>query len=156
SDDDTIRTPPPKHQDQEEREDEDVVETDAEPVEGEILDTVGETVDVHEAKPRKSSAPVDKSASIARHDPFAAYMRDVQKYPLLTPEEEHALAVAYATTGDVNAAARMVTANLRLVVKIAYEYRRAYRNLLDLVQEGNIGLMQAVRKYDPYKGVKLS
>jgi RNA polymerase sigma-32 factor len=50
----------------------------------------------------------------------------------------------------------MVTANLRLVVKIAYEYRRAYRNLMDLIQEGNIGLMQAVKRYDPYRGVKLS
>ena len=53
-------------------------------------------------------------------------------------------------------AARLVTANLRLVVKIAYEYRRAYRNIMDLVQEGNIGLMQAVKRYDPYRGVKLS
>jgi RNA polymerase sigma-32 factor len=50
----------------------------------------------------------------------------------------------------------MVEANLRLVVKIAYEYRRAHKNLLDLVQEGNIGLIQAVRKFDPYRGVKLS
>jgi RNA polymerase sigma-32 factor len=49
-----------------------------------------------------------------------------------------------------------VTANLRLVVKLAYEYRRAYKNIMDLVQEGNIGLMQAVKRYDPYRGVKLS
>src|SRR5690606_808510 len=54
------------------------------------------------------------------------------------------------------AAARLVTANLRLVVKLAYEYRRAYRNMMDLIQEGNMGLMQAVKKYDPYRGVKLS
>jgi RNA polymerase sigma-32 factor len=53
-------------------------------------------------------------------------------------------------------AARLVTANLRLVVKIAYEYRRAYKNIMDLIQEGNIGLMQAVKRYDPYRGVKLS
>jgi RNA polymerase sigma-32 factor len=50
----------------------------------------------------------------------------------------------------------LVTANLRLVVKLAYEYRRAYRNMMDLIQEGNMGLMQAVKKYDPYRGVKLS
>ena len=49
-----------------------------------------------------------------------------------------------------------MTANLRLVVKIAYEYRRAYKNIMDLIQEGNIGLMQAVKRYDPYRGVKLS
>jgi RNA polymerase sigma-32 factor len=83
-------------------------------------------------------------------------MRDVQRYKLLAPEEEHDLAVRYVESGDVEAARRLVTSNLRLVVKIAYDYRRAYKNLLDLIQEGNIGLMQAVKKYDPYKGVKLS
>jgi RNA polymerase sigma-32 factor len=56
----------------------------------------------------------------------------------------------------VATAARLVTANLRLVVKLAYEYRRAYKNIMDLIQEGNIGLMQAVKRYDPYRGVKLS
>src|SRR5204862_7926224 len=71
-------------------------------------------------------------------------------------DEEHALAVKYVGTGDVAAAARLVTANLRLGVKIAYEYRRAYKNIMDLIQEGNIGLMQAVKRYDPYRGVKLS
>ena len=111
--------------------------------------------DVKLPVPRRKSAGAGTTA-LSTQDPLAAYMRDVQRYPLLTPEEEHTLAVTYAQTGDVKAAARLVTANLRLVVKIAYDYRRAYRNLLDLVQEGNIGLMQAVKKYDPYKGVKLS
>lgn len=96
------------------------------------------------------------SDSLARFDPMQAYMREVQQHPLLTPDEEKALAVRYAETGDLEAAARLVTANLRLVVKLAYEYRRAYRNMMDLVQEGNMGLMQAVKKYDPYRGVKLS
>ena len=63
---------------------------------------------------------------------------------------------AYRETGDVDAAYRLVASNLRLVVKIAHEYRRTAFQLLDLVQEGNIGLMQAVKKYDPWKGVKLS
>jgi RNA polymerase sigma-32 factor len=94
--------------------------------------------------------------ALARLDALQAYMREVQRHPLLTPDEEHSLAVRYAETGDVTAAARLVTANLRLVVKIAYEYRRAYKNMMDLIQEGNIGLMQAVKKYDPYRGVKLS
>jgi RNA polymerase sigma-32 factor len=105
------------------------------------------------------SAPVSgpvSSRAITRADPLAAYMAEVQRYPLLTPEEEHRLAVEYSETGSREAAERLVTANLRLVVKIAYEYRRAYRNMLDLVQEGNIGLMQAVSKFDPYRGVKLS
>jgi RNA polymerase sigma-32 factor len=94
--------------------------------------------------------------SIARYDALEAYMREVQRHPLLSPEDEHSLAVEYTKTGSVDLAARLVTANLRLVVKIAYEYRRAYRNIMDLVQEGNIGLMQAVKRYDPYRGVKLS
>lgn len=83
-------------------------------------------------------------------------MREVQSHRLLTADEEKSLAVRYVETGDVNAAANLVTAHLRLVVKIAYEYRRAYRNMMDLIQEGNMGLMQAVKKYDPYRGVKLS
>ena len=80
----------------------------------------------------------------------------MQRHPLLTPEETQKLAVDFVTTQDAAKAARLVTANLRLVVKIAYEYRRAYKNILDLIQEGNIGLMQAVKRYDPYRGVKLS
>ena len=97
-----------------------------------------------------------KDRALARHDPLEAYMREVQSHRLLTADEEKSLAVRYVETGDVNAAANLVTAHLRLVVKIAYEYRRAYRNMMDLIQEGNMGLMQAVKKYDPYRGVKLS
>jgi RNA polymerase sigma-32 factor len=107
---------------------------------------------------RKKAAALAKSkaAPLARYDPLQAYMRDVQRYKLLTPEEEREAATLYFETGDVQAAARLVTANLRLVVKIAYDYRRAHKNISDLIQEGSIGLMQAVKKYDPYKGVKLS
>jgi RNA polymerase sigma-32 factor len=83
-------------------------------------------------------------------------MRDVHRYSVLEPEAQRLLAVRYREQGDVDAARQLVTSNLRLVVKIAYDYRRAYRNVMDLIQEGNIGLMQAVKKYDPYKGVKLS
>jgi len=96
------------------------------------------------------------SSSLSRRDPLGAYMRDVQRYPLLSKQEEHELAVRFLEEDDLEAAKRLVTSNLRLVVKIAYDYRQAYKNILDLVQEGNIGLMQAVKKYDPYKGVKLS
>jgi RNA polymerase sigma-32 factor len=99
---------------------------------------------------------VNRSAPLARYDPLQAYMRDVQRYKLLTPAEEREAAVRYFDSGDVDAAAKLVTANLRLVVKIAYDYRRAHKNINDLIQEGSIGLMQAVKKYDPYKGVKLS
>ena len=94
--------------------------------------------------------------SLARFDPMAAYLREIQRHPLLTPEQTHDLAVKFVKSQDAGAAAQLVTSNLRLVVKIAYEYRRAYKNIMDLVQEGNIGLMQAVKRYDPYRGVKLS
>ena len=114
-----------------------------------------EVVDGSEREPGQSLS-VGRSAPLARYDPLQAYMRDVQRYKLLTPHEEHEAAVRYFEGGDVDAAAKLVTANLRLVVKIAYDYRRAHKNINDLIQEGSIGLMQAVKKYDPYKGVKLS
>jgi RNA polymerase sigma-32 factor len=74
---------------------------------------------------------------------------------MLEPEEELALAIKLRDSGDMEAAKRLVTANLRLVVKIALEYRTIYSNVLDLIQEGNVGLMKAVSKYDPTKGAKL-
>jgi len=108
------------------------------------------------AETKAAKALAKAGGAIDRRDPLAVYMRDAQRYPLLSREEEHELAVAYFEHGDTDAARKLVTSNLRLVVKIAYDYRQAYKNLLDLVQEGNIGLMQAVKKYDPYRGVKLS
>ncbi len=120
-----------------------------------VIDTTAEVIDDTDVPPQVQKA-AKSTGSLARMDPMAAYMREVQRHSLLTPDEEHSLAVRYSETEDVDAAARLVTANLRLVVKIAYEYRRAYRNMMDLIQEGNIGLMQAVKRYDPYRGVKLS
>lgn len=112
-------------------------------------------------RPRRAADIVEVSdgkstTSLARTDPLTVYMAEIRRYPLLTREEEHELAVRFAETQDPKIARRLITANLRLVVKIAHEYRRAYRNLLDLVQEGNLGLLQAVQKYDPHRGVKLS
>ncbi len=89
-------------------------------------------------------------------DPLQQYLADISRHPLLTPDEEKELAERYTESGDIEAAYKMVVANLRLVVKIAYEFRRNLDNLLDLIQEGNIGLMRAVEKYDPSRGVKLS
>ncbi len=98
----------------------------------------------------------ETSRGLERADPLRAYMAEVQRHPLLTREEETALARRYRTTGDLVAAAQLVSANLRLVVKLAHEYQRNPIALLDLIQEGNIGLMQAVKKFDPERGVKLS
>lgn len=87
---------------------------------------------------------------------LSAYMSQLANHAPITREEEHALAVRWKEEGDVDAARLMVLSNLRLVVKIAMEYRRAWTNTLDLIQEGNVGLMEAVQRYDPYQGVKLS
>ncbi|HET6339105.1 MAG TPA: RNA polymerase factor sigma-32 [Polyangiales bacterium] len=130
----------------------DDVELDLDAVPAEVVDDE----EISRAPNRRGAAITHGSAPLARYDPLQAYMRDVQRYKLLTPEEEKEAATKYFTTGDVDAAAKLVTANLRLVVKIAYDYRRAHKNISDLIQEGSIGLMQAVKKYDPYKGVKLS
>ncbi len=108
------------------------------------------------APPPRSQLPARTSGTVGRSDPLRAYMADVQRYPLLTPEEEKDLAVRYHESADPEAAYRLTTANLRLVAKIAFKYQRFYHNVLDLIQEGNIGLLQAVKKYDPYRGVRLS
>lgn len=108
------------------------------------------------AAPTSALSIIERAPAGRSRDSMAAYMAEVTRHPLLTREEETALARRYRETGDVNAAYRLVAANLRLVVKLAHEYHRNPMALLDLVQEGNIGLMQAVKKYDPDRGVKLS
>jgi RNA polymerase sigma-32 factor len=148
-------------EEEEEREDGGDRDPDAEVVEvvPEIVDGIPGEAPIEEDPISDWSPPVQPAAgdtALSRTDPLQAYLREVQRHPLLTPEEEQKLTRHYVETQDVKTAARLVTANLRLVVKLAYEYRRAYKNIMDLVQEGNIGLMQAVKRYDPYRGVKLS
>jgi RNA polymerase sigma-32 factor len=100
--------------------------------------------------------PESTSRAVSVGDPLRRYLEEVKRYPLLNPQEEMRLAIQLRDTGDLQAAKTLVSANLRLVVKIAMEYKNFYSNLLDLVQEGNIGLMKAVSKFDPAKGAKLS
>src|SRR5437870_3772885 len=92
--------------------------------------------------------------ALVTFDPLQRYLAEIRRFPLLSREEEHRLAVEYKEYGNVEAAYKLVTSNLRLVVMIAREYQRALRNLLDLIQEGNIGLMEAVKNFDPYRGVR--
>ncbi|MDR1310091.1 MAG: RNA polymerase factor sigma-32 [Deltaproteobacteria bacterium] len=93
----------------------------------------------------------------ASSDSFSAYLAEIRRFKLLTPGEEEALLDDYKRTGNPEAAQGLVTANLRLVVKIAMEFQSHWlNNLQDLVQEGNMGLMQALRKFDPTRGVKFS
>ncbi|MBT7610964.1 MAG: RNA polymerase factor sigma-32 [Bacteriovoracaceae bacterium] len=89
-------------------------------------------------------------------DPLSLYLREITRYKLLSKEQEQEMTRALYETGDIEIAKKLVMANLRLVVKISMEYKYAYSNVMDLIQEGNIGLMKAVSKYDPYKGAKLS
>ncbi len=112
----------------------------------------------------KSSAqtnltPVIQSGerAVVSYDPLQIYLSEIRKYPMLTREEEIELATRIREDGDEKAAYRMATSNLRLVVKIAMDYHRYWtKNLLDLIQEGNLGLLQAVKKFDPYRGIKFS
>jgi RNA polymerase sigma-32 factor len=83
------------------------------------------------------------------------YITQINRFPLLTPEEEFDLAVRFKKQSDLKAAEKLVTSNLRFVVKIAHEYRNYGVKLIDLIQEGNIGLMHAVKKFNPYKGYRL-
>jgi len=97
------------------------------------------------------------SRSLVQYDPLQRYLGEINQYRLLTREEEIELGRRITEEGDSDAAFIMATSNLRLVVKIALEFQRIWmQNLLDLIQEGNIGLMHAVQKFDPYKNVKFS
>ncbi len=99
----------------------------------------------------------DDDKALVKFDPLQRYLAEVSRYRLLTRDEERSLALRVWEENDREAAYMLVTSNLRLVVKIALEFQRVWmQNLLDLIQEGNIGLMQAVKKFDPYKNVKFS
>ena len=99
----------------------------------------------------------EKDTSLAPYDPLQKYLVEISQYRLLTQEEEYQLAVRYQEDRDKEIAYRLITSNLRLVVKIALEFHRSWTmGILDLIQEGNIGLMQALKKFDPHQGIRLS
>ncbi|MCK8603229.1 sigma-70 family RNA polymerase sigma factor [Desulfoferrobacter suflitae] len=111
----------------------------------------------HSSKVKPSSVPSPGKAHSVVLDPFRLYLDEIKRYPLLSREEERELAVRYREKNDLDAAYKLITANLRLVVKIAMDFQRYWmQNLMDLIQEGNVGLMQAVKKFDPYRGYKFS
>ena len=84
------------------------------------------------------------------------YLKKISQFPLLTNEEEKSLAYKWVKDGDIDAAQKLVTSHLRLVAKIAMGYKGYGLPLFDLISEGNLGLMQAVKKYDPDKGFRLA
>jgi RNA polymerase sigma-32 factor len=109
----------------------------------------GEYDDSEESSPETGSG-----TALVPLDPLQRYMAEIRHLPTLSREEEHELAVKYFKQGDQRAAYKLVLANLRLVVLIAREYQRNVQNVLDLVQEGNIGLLEAVKQYDPFRGIR--
>jgi RNA polymerase sigma-32 factor len=111
------------------------------------------------ALPGHDGTPADRTVgadggSLVPFDPLSRYLAEIRRFPLLSREEEAVISKRYAKFHDPDDAYRLVTANLRLVVKIANEFARAARNLLDLIQEGNIGLMEAVKHFNPEVGIR--
>jgi RNA polymerase sigma-32 factor len=106
--------------------------------------------------PQATLPAVQKTQDLSVGDELTRYLNEVRRYPLLDKEEEQTLARDYYENSSRSAAQRLVTGNLRLVVKIAMEYRRNWANVMDLIQEGNMGLAEAVKRFDPYRGVRFS
>src|SRR3954470_11813335 len=104
---------------------------------------------------KPGGTPMQPSALPSSTGSLAMYLAEINKYPLLTVDEEQRLARLYAKSSDLDAAHKLVTSNLRFVVKVAYEYRSYGIKMADLIQEGNIGLMKAVQKFDADKGIRL-
>jgi len=98
--------------------------------------------------------PEEEDKTLAPYDPLRRYLAEVRKYPFLSREEELQLVHEFQTTGNREAAIKLILSNLRVGVSIAREYRQSGADVLDLIQEGNVGLMQAIRKFDPSKGVR--
>ncbi|NDC36808.1 MAG: sigma-70 family RNA polymerase sigma factor [Proteobacteria bacterium] len=107
-----------------------------------------------ETEERAADRSAARTRDIIPYDPLSAYLREAGRHPPLSKEEEHQLALRYFTSKDREAGYKLVVSNLWLVIKIAREYEKAARNLLDLIQEGNIGLIEAVKNFDPYRGVR--
>ena len=122
-----------------------------------VSDAERETpAEARESEEAKSTNIRDRYQPVS-FDPFRLYLGEIKRYPLLSREEEMDLAIRYREKGDIEAAYKLVTANLRLVVKIAMDFQRYWiQNLMDLIQEGNVGLMKAAKKFDPYRGYKFS
>ncbi len=127
-----------------------------------IINAMSETEEILEGQPvssgdvpDKATIPISEPTEIAPYDPLRRYLAEISRFVPLSRDDEHKLAVHYHETEDRETAYRLVTSNLKLVVKIAMIYHKVYRNLLDLIQEGNLGLIQAVKRFDPYRGTRL-
>lgn len=119
-----------------------------------VLEPAEKVVEADEVISASDYLPSVGGTDLVRYDPLQSYLQEIRHIPTLSREEEHDLAVKYKATGDRKIALKLVMANLRLVVMIAREHQRNVQNILDLVQEGNMGLLEAVEKYDPFRGIR--
>jgi RNA polymerase sigma-32 factor len=123
------------------------------------VEPLNEENELVEPEPQVELRPVVQleERALIPYDPLQMYLMEIKNFRLLTREEEMELSIRVREHKDPKAAYTLVTSNLRLVVKIAMDFHRYWtRTLLDLIQEGNVGLLQAVRKFDPYRGIKFS
>ena len=118
-----------------------------------VRKTSGETVGGTPAEQILALPETGVKHDLVRSDPLSRYMAEIRSIPILSKEEEQELAIAYQE-GDKQAGYKLIMANLRLVLMIAREYQRNAQNVLDLVQEGNIGLLAAIDKFDPFRGIR--
>ncbi len=108
------------------------------------------------AEKKEEKKPEEVSSSLpALSNSLQSYLAQIRDYPVLSREEEYELAMRHRETGDLEAARKLIVSNLKFVVRIANEYKNYNVNTLDLIQEGNIGLMKAVKGFDPTKGYRL-
>ena len=135
------------------------IQDNADKTEAEIVDSdEREELDLKELDQEYSSLlpAVVQDSSVARIDPLTAYLNEIRQYENLTENEEHELAIKLQKSNDSDAAYRLTTSHLMLVVRIAMTFRRQWQNMMDLIQEGNVGLLKAIKNFDPFRGVRLS
>jgi len=100
--------------------------------------------------------PEPEARSLSVYDPLRRYLVEIRKYPFLSREEERRLAVQFKEEGDLQAATALILSHLRLAASIALEYKHLPFDPMDLIQEGNVGLMHGIKKFDPYKNIRVS
>ncbi len=110
---------------------------------------------VSATEPEEKPKPAIRSAPLVEASPLQRYVSEIASNPILSNEEERELAVLYREKGDIEAARKLVASNLKFVVKVAGEYKNYNINIMDIIQEGNLGLMHAVKRFDPTKGYRL-
>lgn len=108
-----------------------------------------------EVEPAGKTEPISHTQLPATTNTIERYLAEISNHPVLSREEEHKLAMKYKEDGDLEAASQLIRANLKFVVKVANEYKNYGINPMDVIQEGNLGLMQAVKRFDPTRGYRL-